>query len=92
MSALCDNRTRAPQQFNGSFDDFVSAGKQCRRDCKAERFRGLEIDNQFKLGGLLHRQVGGFFAFEDAIYIRCCVPKQIGVGGPVDIKPPLVAK
>lgn len=33
---------------------------------QAERFGGLETDEQFDLHGLLHRQVGGLFAPQDA--------------------------
>src|SRR5262249_36922478 len=36
---------------------------------KAERFRGLEIDDQFRVGGLLDRQVGRVLALEDAANI-----------------------
>ena len=32
----------------------------------AERFGGLETDEQFDLHGLLHRQVGGLFSPDDA--------------------------
>ena len=34
---------------------------------EAERFAGLEVDHEFVLGRRLHRQVGRFLAFEDAI-------------------------
>ena len=33
---------------------------------EAKRLGGLEIDDQFHLGDLLDRQVGGLFAFENA--------------------------
>ena len=32
---------------------------------EAEGLGGLEVDDQFHLGGLLDRQIGGFFAFEN---------------------------
>ena len=38
---------------------------------EAEGLGGLEVDHQFELGRRLHRQVGGFLAFEDAIDIAC---------------------
>jgi hypothetical protein len=36
-------------------------------DREAERLRGLQVDGQLELGGLLDRQIGGFSAFENAI-------------------------
>jgi hypothetical protein len=40
-------------------------GQAWKRDGKAECFGCLEIDDQFDLGRLLHRQIGRFFAFEN---------------------------
>jgi hypothetical protein len=34
---------------------------------QAKRFGRLKIDHQLEFGRRLHRQVGGFFAFEDPI-------------------------
>src|SRR5215470_16871618 len=48
------------------FDDFVGGGEQRRRHGQAERLGRLDVDNQLELGGLLHRQVGGFLAFKNA--------------------------
>ena len=53
-----------------------------RRDFEAERLRGLEVDDQFELGRLHDRQIGGLFAFENtagidaslAICIRSAAP------------------
>ena len=35
------------------------------RHSEAERFRGLEIDDQLELGRLLYRQIAGLGAVED---------------------------
>ena len=48
-----------------SLDHLVGAGEQRRRHIKAERSRGLKIDDEFELGGLHDRQVGRLGAFED---------------------------
>ena len=39
------------------FDDLVGAGKQHRRHGEADRFRGLEVDDQLEFGRHLHRQI-----------------------------------
>ena len=41
-------------------------GEQRRRNGEAERPGGLEVDDQFELGRLLDRQVGGLRALENA--------------------------
>jgi hypothetical protein len=47
-------------------DHLIGDGQQRFRDGHAERLGRLEVDDQFELGGLLHRQIGWFLAFEDA--------------------------
>lgn len=49
-----------------SFDHLIGGGKHHRRDGDAERLRGLQIDDKLEFGGLLHRQVGCLFAFENS--------------------------
>src|SRR5262249_54873300 len=58
-------RTHAPQQA-GLFDQLVGAAAQRERHSQAERLGGLQVDDQLDLRGLLHRQVGGLLALEDA--------------------------
>src|SRR6185437_10181192 len=52
-------------------DHLVGAAQQCNRKDKAKRFRGLEIDDQFGVRGLLDRQVGGLLALENTARYRC---------------------
>jgi hypothetical protein len=43
-----------------SFDHLVGAGEQGERDFKAERFCGLEIEDQFELGRPYDGWLAGF--------------------------------
>src|SRR5215216_617764 len=59
------------------FDHLVGAGEHGCRHIEAERFRGLEIDDQFVLGRRLHRQVGRLLALEDAVDVSSRAPKLV---------------
>ena len=65
MSALCQKRT-----FRHSLDHLISAADSVR-GVEAEHLSGLEVDEKFDLCELLHRQVGGLLALEDAIDPAC---------------------
>src|SRR5215472_568751 len=45
-----------------SFDNIISARKQCRRQFETERLGGREIDEQLNFCGLLDRQISQLFA------------------------------
>src|SRR5450759_1632392 len=60
-----------------SLNHLVGADEQRRRDVDAELFRRLEIDYQFELGGLHHRQFRGLFALQDASDIDTCLPPRV---------------
>src|SRR3984893_9010850 len=48
-----------------SLDQLISACKQRRRYFEAELLRGFEVDDEFELGRLHHREVGRLGAIKD---------------------------
>src|SRR5262249_45142503 len=60
-------RCRDPRRVrDASFDHLVGEREQLWRNIEAECLGRLEIDGQFKLRGLRHRQAGWLLALEDA--------------------------
>src|SRR5215471_20828142 len=53
-----------------SFDHLVGEREKRFRYRKANRFRGFDVDDEFELGGLIHRHVGGRGAIENAPYVN----------------------
>jgi len=54
----------APPPGDGpSLDHVVGAQQERSREGQAEGLRGLEVDDQLELGGLLDRQIGGLAPF-----------------------------
>src|SRR6516225_403530 len=51
----------------GSFDDLVDADEDRRWDRQSERLGGLEVDDQFVMGGLLEGQLGRTGAAQDLV-------------------------
>ena len=58
------------QQIASLFDHLVGAGEKGFRNRKTDRFRGFDIDDEFELGGLIHRQVGGRGTIENAPHVN----------------------
>src|SRR6185295_11499268 len=48
---------------------FVRPNQHVRRDRQSDLLRSLEIDDEFKLGRLLDREIRGLCAFENFVYI-----------------------
>jgi hypothetical protein len=49
-----------------SFNHLIGTAEQFERESQAEGPRGLHVEHQLCFYGLLHRQIGGPVAFEDA--------------------------
>src|SRR5215204_4768608 len=86
LRARCGTRssqqalTRPPA---ASFDHLVGACDERFRHADAERLRGLEVENQLNLRGLLDRQVGRLVALENAADIDPSQAISVGEVGPV---------
>src|SRR5262245_51924350 len=70
---MCGANTNVRQgpkaDIGGLFDYAVCNGENTCRNSQAERFCGLEVDQQFVFGRLHHRQIGGLLAFENPTHI-----------------------
>ena len=53
-----------------SFNHFVSQLLKLQRHVQVQRLGGLEVDEKFEPGRLLHRQLAGFGALQDLIGIK----------------------
>src|SRR5215471_2926363 len=61
-----------------SFDQLVGAAGQGQRDGDAKRLGGLEVDVKLDLRGLLHRQISGLLALENAPGIDSSQAASVG--------------
>ena len=59
--------------------DHLGGGEQRRRNCKAERFGGGEIDNKLELGGLIDREIAGLRPAQNFVHIVCRVSEPFRV-------------
>ena len=60
------------------FDHSVGATEQRERESDAERLGGLEVYVQLDFCGLLDRQIGWFFAFENSAGVDADLTVRIG--------------
>ena len=76
LSAISDNLQRSKTaSYSITSSARASSGSG---NCDAKRLRSLEIEEHLDLGGLLNREVGGFFALEDAAGIDA--GQAVGLG------------
>src|SRR5438105_5017653 len=59
-----------------SLDHLVRAQQDRLRDRETKGLRGLKVDHQVELRGLLDRQIGGLRSFEDLVHIGRRTTKQ----------------
>ena len=70
------------QQVAPLFEDFVGSREQCSRHFEAERFGGLDVEHGFVFRRSLHREVGWFLVFQDAVDVGGGKPIQRGLINP----------
>src|SRR5215475_12755692 len=62
-----------------SLDHPIRSRQHIRRNCQANCFRRLQIDNELELLRLLHREIGGLSAFQDFVHISGSTPVQVDI-------------
>jgi hypothetical protein len=74
--STASTRDSCTATINSLFDDLVGTSEEGLWDVKAKYLGGFEVDNQFDFGGLLDRQIGGFFALKNPPRIEADDPKR----------------
>jgi hypothetical protein len=69
MSYKVENRRQLLRQGQRIISYARGAGEQGRRHFDAQRLRRLQVDDELEFCWRLHRQVGGLFSPQNAIYI-----------------------
>src|SRR5215510_8739739 len=69
-----------------SFDHLVGEREHLRRQSKAERLRGLQVEKEFEFGRQLDRQVAGFCPLQNAIDIGSGLSGWLYVVDPIASK------
>jgi hypothetical protein len=59
----------------GSADHLVCQDEECRGHRQAKCLRGLQVDHQLELGGLLDGQVGWLRTREDLVHVHAVEPE-----------------
>src|SRR5262249_204796 len=85
MESRLFGERRSPTRFSscvgarrahGLLNDLIRP-QQRRRDREAERFGGLEVDDELELCGLFDGQIGWLGALENLVDVRRSAPKEI---------------
>src|SRR6185369_2729136 len=70
----------------------VRSFQHADRNRQIDLFCRLEIDNEFKLRWLLHRQVSRFGAFQDLVHVNSRAPIEVGAVSPIGHETTLIDK
>ena len=63
-------------------DYLIGSQQERRRNRQPEHLRGLEVDHQLKLGGLLDREFSGLSALQDLVHVASYTSDRIQVVPP----------
>src|SRR5690349_6585942 len=69
------------------FNQLVRAGKDARRQLKAERLGGLEVDDHLELGWLLNWKIGRLRTPQNLVNVISGAPKQVSNIWPIGDEP-----
>src|SRR2546425_11680605 len=78
---------RSPAFETVLLDHLVRPQQQRRRDRQAEGFGRLEVDDKFKLRGLLDGEISGLGALEDLVHVGRRAPNQFRYARSIRHKP-----
>src|SRR5438093_9096362 len=73
-------------------DYLIRPREQVDRNCQTNLFCRLEVNHEFKLRCLLHRQISRFGAFQDLVYVTSRAPIEVIVVRPVGHETALINK
>ena len=59
-------------------DRLVGGGEELRVEFQSERLGGLEVDHEFELAGLDHRQIARLFALKNSADVEAGLVKSVG--------------
>src|SRR5262249_25102546 len=60
-----------------SLDHLIRPREKLRRKCQANLFCRLEVNDKFKLGRLLHRQISRFGTFQNLVHVDSSAPIEV---------------
>ena len=66
-----------------SLDHLIRPLQERGRDREVEGLRGLEVDHQLELGGLLHGEIARPGALQNTVDITCCAPELVAEIGSI---------
>src|SRR5919108_5480793 len=64
-------------------DDLIRLLEHADRNCQTDLFGSLEINDEFKLRRLLHRQISRFGTFQNLVHVTSRTPIEVSAVYPV---------